>query len=86
PAGLLIPTTALKNADLKALLDLCERGFKRNFRNTPLLRCGKHGLIRNILCAAKNQGLPWVSDRAKNHLNEGTPASRWAARRASSDL
>lgn len=82
PAGLLIPSTALKEAGLKTLLDYCERGFKRNFKNTALLRCGKGGLIRNILCAARNQDEPWLSKRAEPYLREGTPASQWAAQYA----
>jgi epoxyqueuosine reductase len=72
----------LGEKDLHGLLDLCEDGFKRNFRETPLLRAGKGGLVRNILSAAGNLNLPWVKKRAARFLKGGTPASRAAAERA----
>lgn len=77
-----IETDDLEIDGLKTLLDLCEGGFKKSFRKTPMFRCGKGGLIRNILTAAKNLNLPWVSERAIPHLKGGTEASRDAAARA----
>lgn len=82
PSGLLSPNALLGDRNLEGLLDLCEKGFKGTFQNTPLLRCGKSRLVRNILTAAANQDLPWIGERAKPHLEGGTSVSRKAARRA----
>ncbi|MHC4941557.1 MAG: tRNA epoxyqueuosine(34) reductase QueG [Planctomycetota bacterium] len=81
-AGLLEPSLLMEDASLARLLDLCEAGFKKSFKDTPLTRCGKSGLIRNILTAARNQGLAWAPERARPHLTGGTLASRDAALRA----
>jgi epoxyqueuosine reductase len=81
--GLLRPgAPSLWGLDLEALLDLCEGGFKKVFRDTPLFRTGRSRLIRNILTAASNLDLPWVAARAVRHLEGGTEASREAARRS----
>lgn len=82
PLGLLSPDAALRDQNLEGLLNLCEKGFKGTFQNTPLFRSGKSRLVRNILTAAGNRNLPWTKERAKPHLEGGTPASRKAARRA----
>lgn len=70
----------LEDLDLERLLDRCESGFKKGFKETPLLRCGRSRLVRNILSAGMN--LPWAAERAAAHLSGGTFASRDAARRA----
>jgi epoxyqueuosine reductase len=80
-AGLLRPVETLREIELEGLLDLCEGGFKKAFAETPILRCGKSRLIRNLLTAGGNLSLPWVEERAEAHLRGGTSASRSAARR-----
>jgi epoxyqueuosine reductase len=81
-AGLLELNPLLRDARLSGLLDLCEAGFKKSFKGTPLSRCGRSGLIRNILTAAVNRKRGWASERARPHLAGGTLASRDAALRA----
>jgi len=49
PAGkLLSPVPSLVGADTGTIRDLCEKGFKLTFGETPVSRAGKKGLLRNL--------------------------------------
>jgi len=48
---ILTPLPGLASADLDALQALCETGFKKSFGQTPIVRAGKKGLLRNLAAA-----------------------------------
>ena len=47
-AGRLLRSRSLDTHDLEKLKALCEKGFKRSFKETALLRTGKRRMLRNI--------------------------------------
>lgn len=51
-----LPTKELKPLDLAALFDLDEAGFRQLFRQTPLWRSHRRGLLRNTAIVLGNQG------------------------------
>jgi len=82
PGPLFPPGVSADMTGLENLLNMCEEGFKRNFKETALYRTGKNRIIRNILTAAKNLDLPWVVKRAEKYIESPHPATRSAAERA----
>lgn len=74
--------THLTAADLLELLALDDAGFKRRFAGTPLLRCKRRGLLRNVCVALGNVGGPSALAALERAARDPEPLisehARWA--------
>ena len=68
--------TAPRLADLAALDDA---GFRRVFAGSPIKRTGRDRLVRNVLIAIGNSGLPELAPAAQARLDDPSPLVRAAA-------
>jgi epoxyqueuosine reductase len=68
--------TAPRLADLAALDDA---GFRRVFAGSPIKRTGRDRLVRNVLIAIGNSGLPELAPTAQARLDDPAPLVRAAA-------
>ena len=76
------PTPDLVPADAVHLLELNEQQFRQRFRNTPLWRPGRAGLLRNAAIVLGNRGGPRARQALSKALNDAEPmvlgAAAWA--------
>lgn len=72
----------LTGPDLVELLALDDAGFKRRFAGTPLLRCKRRGLLRNVCVALGNVGDPSALAALERAAHDPEPLisehARWA--------
>ncbi len=73
------PTHDLAPADAVALLKMSEDDFQKRFRNSPLKRPGRPGLLRNAAIVLGNSGDPRAVPALVDALNDVEPIIRGAA-------
>lgn len=64
--------------DLIGLFDLDEAGFRRRFRDTPLWRARRRGVLRNAAIVLGNQGAPAAVSALEKGLEDAEPLVREA--------
>jgi epoxyqueuosine reductase len=74
------PAADLVAVDLVELLTLSEAEFRHRFRNTPLMRAKRRGLLRNAALVLGNRGDPAALPALYRALQDAEPLVRDAAR------
>jgi epoxyqueuosine reductase len=74
------PAADLVAVDLVELLSLSEAEFRHRFRNTPLMRAKRRGLLRNAALVLGNRGDPAALPALSRALQDAEPLVRDAAR------
>ncbi|HEX5323400.1 MAG TPA: tRNA epoxyqueuosine(34) reductase QueG [Capsulimonadaceae bacterium] len=79
------PRADLAAPDLIALLELDDDGFRERFRNSPIRRTKRRGLLRNVCVALGNLGDPRALPALEKALSDPEPLVRehaaWAIER-----
>src|SRR5581483_5804216 len=75
----LAPSRAGLTLDLAELLGLSEAEFRQRYRDTPLWRAKRRGLLRNAALALGNLGDPRALPALRRALDDAEPLVREAA-------
>ena len=71
--------------ELAALAALDDAGFRARFAGSPIKRIGRDRMVRNVLYAIGNSGIPALADAARALCDDPDPAvadaARWAVDR-----
>ncbi len=71
--------------ELAALVALDDAGFRARFAGSPIKRIGRDRMVRNVLYAIGNSGIPALADAARALCDDPDPAvadaARWAVDR-----
>jgi epoxyqueuosine reductase len=78
PPSPFAPLPAANSMDLAALFDLTEADFRRRFRDTPLWRAHRRGLLRNAAIVLGNQNHSAAIPALTNGLADDEPLVREA--------
>ena len=85
PDAIPTPMTSLAPADLIALLELDEEGFRARYRHTPLWRAKRRGVLRNACLVLGNQRYQSAAPALEALIHDPEPviqnAARWALER-----
>lgn len=86
PTDWLQGAPAVRHSDLVDLLSIDETTFKARYANSPMLRAGWSGMVRNAALAAGNRKLlstrkPLMEQLKQAHPDSTQEAIRWALRR-----
>jgi len=74
-----IPREGLLNPDLSTLSNLDQDGFRKLFKNSPIKRTKRRGLLRNVMIAMGNSGNKDFIHIIKEALRDEEPVVRAAA-------
>ena len=73
--------------ELAELVALDDAAFRERFAGSPIKRIGRNRMVRNVLYAIGNSGMPALADAARPHVQDEdaavADAARWALNRLS---